>query len=222
MRLVQALAVIIVLAAVAAPVVAQTETALCLRVRAAPEADLTAAAAVEDGIIFGDIVVTEVVPCDAVAGPMASATPVSEVGTGAWDVPPIEVDPMTDDRRALVSLVAASGTFWNGDPYTLTIACADGSTELTVTWLWDLGPERLIDVDTRIGDGEVTREPWFNSGQATSYGGADTTFIESLFGGTELALRVDVPGESLGEATAGFDISGIENAVANVREACGW
>ena len=76
MRLVQALAVVIVLAAVAVPVVAQTETALCLRVQAAPDVDLTDAAAVEDGIIFGDIVVSEVVPCDAATAPQASATPV--------------------------------------------------------------------------------------------------------------------------------------------------
>ena len=48
MRLVQALAVVIVLAAVAAPVVAQTETALCLRVQAATDVDLTDAAAVEE------------------------------------------------------------------------------------------------------------------------------------------------------------------------------
>jgi hypothetical protein len=220
MRLVQALAVVIVLTTVPVPVVAQTETALCLRVQAATDVDLTDASAVQEGIVWGDIVVTEVVPCDATTAPMASATPVSDVGTGAWIVGPIEVDPMTDDRRALVSLVAESGTLWNGDPYTLTIACADGSTELRVTWLWDLGPERLVNVDTRIGDGEVTREPWFNDGQSTSYGGADTTFIESLFGETRLAHQVQVPGGS--PATAAFDISGIENAVASVREACGW
>jgi predicted dehydrogenase len=229
MRLVQALAVVIVLAAVAAPVVAQTETELCLRVRAAPEADLTDAAAVEDGIIFGDIMVTEVVPCDAATAPVSSATPASDVGTGAWVVGPIEVDPVTDDRRAQVSLTAASSTwtagsrtFWTGEPYTLTIECTDGSTRFTVTWLWDLGPERLIDVDTRIGDGEVTREPWFNSGQATSFGGAESEFIESIFGETELALRVDLARRGLGEADAVFDITGIENAVANVRETCGW
>ena len=220
MKLVQALAVVMVLAAVAVPAVAQTETALCLRVQAATDVDLTDASAVQEGIGTGEITVTDVLPCDAATAPMASATPVSDVGTGAWSVGPIEVDPMTDDRRALVSLVAESGTVWYGDPYTLTIECADGSTELTVTWLWDLGPERLIDVDTRIGDGEVTRESWFNDGQATSYGGADTTFIESLFGATRLAHEVKVHDGGL--ATAVFDITGIENAVAMVRQACGW
>ena len=224
-RLVQALAVVIVLAAVAVPVVAQTETALCLSVQAAPGVDLTDASAVQDGIGTGEILVTDVVPCEAATAPVASATAVADVGTGAWIVGPIEVDPMTDDRRALVSLVAASGTDWFGAPFTLTIGCTDGSTELAVSWLRsDLGPERLIDVDTRIGDGEVTTEPWFNAvtdtGTDTGYGGADTAFIESLFGETRLAHQVQVTDGSL--ATAVFDITGIENAVANVRETCGW
>ena len=126
----------------------------------------------------------------------------------------------TEQRRAQASLIAESGTVWYGDPYTLTIACADGGTQLTVTWLWQLGPERLIDVATRIGDGEVTTEPWFNDGQVTGYGRADRAFIESLFGETRLALEVKVP--DAGVASAEFDITGIENAVANVREACAW
>jgi hypothetical protein len=222
MRLVQALAVVIVLATVPVPVVAQTETVLCLKVHAATDVDLTDEAAVQEGIGTGEILVTDMLPCDAATAPVSSATPASDVGTGAWIIGPVEVDPMTDDRRAQVSVTAQSGAFYDGEPYTLVIACDDGSTQLTVTWLWDLGPERLIDVDTRVGDGEVTREPWFNSGQATSFGGAESRFIESLFGETELALRVDVPGESLGEATAVFDITGIENAVAVVREECGW
>jgi hypothetical protein len=207
-------------------VVAQTETALCLRVQVAPDVDLTDASAVQEGIGTGEILVTDVVPCDAVTEPAASAasaastTPASEVDTGAWIVGPIEVDPETDDRRTQASLVAASGTVWYGDPYTLTIACAEGSTHVTVTWLWQLGPERIIDVDTWIGDGEVTREAWFNDGQATRYGSAETTFIESLFGETRLAQQVAVPDAGL--AIAEFDITGIENAVANVRETCGW
>jgi hypothetical protein len=214
--LVHALAVVVVLAAVAAPVAAQTDTPLCLRVQAAPDVDLTDASVVQ----AGEILVTDVVPCDAVIPPVESGTPVSDVGTGAWVVGPVEVDPMTDERRARASLVAESGAVWYGDPYTLTIACADGSTQLTATWHWQLGPERLINVNTRIGDGEVTTEPWFNEGQATGYGHVDSDFVESLFGETRLALQIEVPDE--GPAIADFDITGIENAVANVREACGW
>jgi hypothetical protein len=211
----------IMLAALAAPVLAQTDADLCLTVQAAPGVDLTDASAVQDGIGTGEILVTAVVPCDAAAAPGATTAPVSEVGTGAWIVGPIEVDPMTDDRRAVASLVAASGTDWFGAPFTLTIGCTDGSTKLTVDWIREeLGPENLVNVDTRIGDGEVTTEPWFNGRHSTSYGGSETAFIESLFGQTQLAHRVQVTDGRL--ATAVFDITGIENAVANVRETCGW
>lgn len=219
MRFVQSLGVAIVLAAAAAPVVAQTDTNLCLRVQAAPEVDLTDASSVQDGIGTGKILVTEVVPCGAVAAP--STPPVSSVGTGAWDVRPIEVDPLTDDRSAIVYLAAGSGTMYSGAPITLMITCTGGSTDLSVDWGWTLAPDELIDVATRIGDGEVTTDGWFNVGRvATAYGGAETAFIKSLFGETQLALRLTTP-ESY-EITAVFDISGIENAVAYVRETCGW
>lgn len=220
MRLVPALAVVIVLAAVAVPVVAETETALCLRVQAAPEVDLTDAAAVEEGIVFGDIVVTEVVPCEGATAPMASATPVSDVGIGAWDVRPLEIDPMTDDPRALVYLTAESGTSRFGIPITLSIGCTDESTRLTVSWIDWLGRDDLIKVDTRIGDGPVTTDHWINTTETeTGYGGSDVAFIKSLFGETQLVLRTTTVD---GTITAVFDITGIENAVASVREACGW
>jgi hypothetical protein len=91
---------------------------------------------------------------------------------------------------------------------------------LSVGWGWKLGPEGTIDVDARIGDGEVTTEPWFNAtGWDTNYGGAESTFIESLFDETRLALQTTT--ES-GPVSAVFDITGIVNAVANVREVCGW
>jgi hypothetical protein len=170
----------------------------------------------------GEILVTGVVPCDGASAPPASPAPVSDGGTGAWVVGPIEENPVTGELRASASLSAAEGTVWFGDPYTLTITCDLGITDVIVTWLWNLGPERLVDVDTRIGDAEFTTEPWLNDGQATSYGRDDVAFIESLFGETRLAQQVGVPELGTEKAVAVFDISGIENAVANVREACDW
>jgi hypothetical protein len=220
MRTVRTLGVAIVLVAIAAPAVAQTETDLCLTVQTASDVDLTDATAVQDGIGTGEILVTGVVPCEGTTGPVASASPIADAGTGAWIVGPVEVDPMTDDRRALAHLEAETGTTSVGGPITLDISCAEGSTGLSVGWGWRLGSERLIDVDTRIGEGEVTTEPWFNStGWDTSYGGAESAFIQSLFGESRLALRLTT---EAGPVSAAFDITGIEDAVANVREVCGW
>ena len=225
MRSVKALAITIALAiastlAAAAPAVSQTDARLCLMVQASTDVNLTDASAVQEGIGTGDVLVTQVVPCDGGTTPSPSPTPVPDAETGAWSVAPIEVDLMTDDRRALVSLAAGGGVTGSGQPITLTIACMDGSTELTAGWGWDLGSERLIDVEQRIGDGHVTTERWFIVGDGTAYGGVDTSFIESLYGETRLVLRLMTNG--YGQSTAVFDISGIENAVAGVREACGW
>jgi type VI secretion system protein VasI len=203
----------------ALPASAQSEADVCLHVQAAPEVDLTDAAGFVAGIVSGDVVVTEVLPCEAVDKPMASATPTSEAGIGRWDVQPLEVDPMTDQPRAGVHLRAASGASRFGRPITLTIECTDEGTRLSVDWVDWLGPDELIDVETRIGDGPVTTDKWFNAETATVYGGSEVTFIKSLFGERRLALGT-TPVD--GPITATFDITGIENAVANVRAACGW
>jgi hypothetical protein len=220
MRTVRTLGVAIVLVAMAAPVVAQTDTDLCLRVQAAPDVDLSDAVAVQNAIANGVIQVTGVIACEGPAAPAGSAAPVPD--TGAWIVGPIEVDPVTDRRQAFLHLDAESGTTRAGRPIELWIACQGGSTELGVVWGWMLGSDSLIEVDTRVGDGAITTEPWLRStsGSSTSYGGADTALIESLFGETRLAHRVRLEDGSL--ITAAFDITGIEKAVANVRETCGW
>jgi hypothetical protein len=226
-RLAPVLAVIAVLGLMPGPVVAQQETELCLRVEVTGDVDLSDRSAVQEGVTTGEILVTDVLDCDAVASPAPeSQAPDSDVGTGAWVVGPIEVDPATGDRRASASLAAAEGTVWWGEPYTLTITCSLGIIDVAVTWLWELGPERLVDVETKIGDDQSTTEPWFNDGQSTSYGRDDEEFIQSLLGETLLSQQVALPQQVAVPqggmaAVAVFDISGIENAVANVREACG-
>jgi hypothetical protein len=221
-RLVPVLAVVAVLGLMAGPVVAQQETELCLRVELTGEVDLSDGSAVQEAVTTGEILVTDVLDCDAVASAPASQAPPSDVNTGAWIVGPIEDDPVTGARRASAALVAAEGRVWYGDPFTLTVRCDLGITDVIVTWYWQLGPERLVNVDTRIGDAEFTTEPWFNDGQATSYGRDDVAFIKSLFGETRLTQQVAVKEMGTDLAVAVFDISGIEDAMANVREACGW
>ena len=86
MRLVQALAVVIVLTTVPVPVVAQTETALCLKVQAAADRHLPMRRLSRRASARARSSVTDVIPCDATTAPVSSATPASDVGTGAWIV----------------------------------------------------------------------------------------------------------------------------------------
>jgi hypothetical protein len=217
-RSARVVAVVILLTAIAAPVTAQAEIALCLRVEAGSEVDLTDPAAIQDGISSGQILVSEVVPCEGVASPMASASQIPD--TGAWKVLHDETDQITGDRRVSVYLDAESGVSSLDLPTQLLIDCSEGELIAWVSWGWDLGPEPIIDVETRIGDGEPVTEPWFNEGEHTVYGKSDAAFITSLFG--ESRLAVGVATTEAGRVTALFDVTGIEAAVAGVREACDW
>ena len=217
-KVVRALAIGAMLVATGTPVAAQADTALCLRVQATSEVDLTDPSAVRDGIGSGEIVVTEVVPCETLTTALASASPIPD--TGAWKILYDETDQVTGDRRVSVYLDAVSGVSRLDLPIQLLITCSNHGVEAAVSWGWDLGPEAIIDVDTRIGDGEITTDPWFNEGEDTGYGRGDTVFIESLFGESQLAVKVTTP--EAGPISALFDIAGTEAAVAGVREACAW
>jgi type VI secretion system protein VasI len=100
------------------------------------------------------------------------------------------------------------------------IECTEGQVIAWVNWGWEVGPESIVNVETRIGDREPTMEPWFNEGELAVYGRSDTAFIESLFGESRLALGLTTT--EAGRVTALFDVTGIEAAVAGVREACDW
>ena len=130
--------------------------------------------AVQDSIAAGENTVTGVVPCEGRRPgrddrAVASAPAVSEAGTvHGWSDPSRSI-PMTDDRGHSSLLVAASGAVWCGqDPYTLTIACAGGSTELTVTWQLGSRARALIDVGLVWGMARSRRSPGSMPGRATT------------------------------------------------------
>ena len=218
-RVIRALVMVVLLGTIVAPVRAQGETAVCLQVETIGEVDLTDALSIQEGIRDGSVLVTDVVPCAADPAPVDSAPPVA--GTGAWQVLSDVTDSVTGDRRVTVILDAASGLTSRGRPIRLSIACADGWVVVAVDWGWNLGPGPHTDVQIRVGDGEVAVDPWHVKGEITNHGGSGIPFVKSLYGESRLALSV--PTRDAGQLSATFDITGIEEAVAGMREVCpGW
>lgn len=207
------------------PVAAQTATArpvdtpLCLVVRAAPDIDLENPVVVQTQIATGAIEVTDVVPCDGAAEPTA-APPAGD--TGMWVVGDIETDPLTDAPTAVLSLDASSGANAFGNAITLVIRCSNGDTELYAVWGDYLGSDTLVSVDTRVGDDEVSHDLWSSStdNTATFYWGDVVPFVRRLMAADRLVLKTTPYNAS--PVTAVFDLAGMENALANVREACDW
>ena len=184
------------------------------------------------GLADGTIQVVEVVPCAedlVLAESPAVEEPVGDEDTddavsatsGDWVIGDIESDPLTDEPTALLGLISESGTNAFGDPITLLIRCRNGETDLFISWgdYLGSGPAR---VTTRVGYGEPRARRWSLStdGTATFLTGDAISFVKNLIGETSLVAQTQPYRE--GNSKALFDLTGIEDALVNVREACNW
>lgn len=207
------------------PAAAQTATArpvdtpLCLTVRAAPDVDLENPVVVQTQIATGAIEVTDVVPCDGAAAPTA-APPTGD--TGAWIVGEIETDPMSDMPTTSTFIYSESGTNSSGEGIVFAIRCRDAETSAIAVWGDYMGSDDYVSVDTRIDDGPVESDLWgmSDTNNAAFYQGDAIALVRQLIDGDRLVIRAIPFGESA--ITAVFDLAGLDNALVNVREACGW
>jgi len=117
------------------------------------------------------------------------------------------------------------------------LRCQDGKTDLFIDWGEFISTQNRI-VEWRIGEAEAVTSEWNISTdyEATFFPGFTersatccpfiytthpvSTTIKAMFGEKLFVARVTPYAES--RMTAVFDITGIEHAVANVREACSW
>jgi type VI secretion system protein VasI len=192
---------------------AAVEEDLCLRVDPGigSLADLDT---VTLGFERGWIEILEVVPCDGGVG-------AGSVTAGDWDIGDLEQDPLTDEATAIAMLEAESGANRFGTPIGLLIRCSNGSTELFIAWQDYLGSDSPR-VQSRIGDAKPSDMRWnlSTSSDSTFYPKDAVAFVKSMFGESQFVAQTQPYSE--GNVTAVFNITGIEEAVVNVREACGW
>jgi hypothetical protein len=224
MKSAAALVLAALLVAGASPALAQTleEASLCLVVEAPADTDLANLDELRAGLASGTISVLDSRECGSQVAP--SPAPIEPVWvTVDWVVLDIVLDPLTAAEEATAILAAETGTSLLDTPVGLAIRCNDGKTELILTWgeiSYFLDEPLVV---TRIGDQPAEERHWnpsTSNTNATFYPGDDVAFIKSLFGESKFVARTTPL--SQGSITASFDIRGIENAVVNVREACGW
>lgn len=197
-------------AAAQSPEVA-TSRVLCITVTGAPDA--VTPGSLLAGLLNGSISLDAVGDCP----PSPTETPQPVGVTGAWIVGEIERDPLTDEPTAAAGLFAEDE---NG--VGLVIRCRPGKeTEAFINWGEYLGsdPPR---VTTRLDDDEPKERTWNAStdSRSTFYPLDPIEFIESLFGRRRLVAQTTPFNEA--PKTVVFTLAGVEEAVANVREACGW
>lgn len=136
-----------------------------------------------------------------------------------WEVE-FTVDPLTDARTARATLPALQGTGADGRPIQLLFICAAGRTDAFLDWGYYLPGQRevLLRLDDD-GPQPTFWEPEANSTRAR-YRNEGDVLARILVPRRRLVARVAPPRRD--PITAVFDLTGMDDAMTPLREACGW
>jgi hypothetical protein len=209
-------AVIVMLAMIAPSAVAQDreQSELCLVVESPVGLGLDDPAAIQAAVASGSVSIVGVVPCQSVSEAVT--------GTGDWVVGDIEPDPESGAPTAAAYLYATSGSSSRGNPALLMVRCpANGQPELAIDWDEDLGDGNPT-VETMVGTDDVDQRDWWPStvgATTTFYPGDAIGFVDELVSESWFVAKATPPGGT--PISAVFYLAGIEDALANVHEACG-
>jgi len=140
--------------------------------------------------------------------------------TGSWYVAPVTKDPLTDQSTMYIMVSAHSGKSEFGDSPALYIRCKDGNTEMYINWSTFIDTESAL-VTTRVGSAAASNQILsVSTDYESTFFFAPEDLIRSMFG--QETFIAQVTPYSANAITASFDITGIENAIFEVRATCDW
>jgi len=144
--------------------------------------------------------------------------PAETVKAGAWFVHRGK-SKLDDSPLIGVVTVAKKGK------HTLTLGCVENTTTARITFADAFfSSYRAITADYRIDDGKPRKQRFRPSTSRDTVGlwtgAVAIPFIKGLFGGTSLYVRA--PTHNGGYAIAEFDITGLAQSIAPLRDACHW
>jgi type VI secretion system protein VasI len=159
----------------------------------------------------------------------ATTTEPPAADKGAWIVQ-TEKSAMTDQTDVFATVFSEEvvNCGWNdGDRIQLTLRCMENTTSMifgTGCHMTSSEYNNYGDVDLRVDEQQARtvgfQESTNNRSLGLWNGGRSIPEIKRLFGGKKLLARMTPFSENAFTAT--FDISGVEEAVKSLREACGW
>lgn len=149
--------------------------------------------------------------------PQANSVPAQ--GVGKWEIAD-QTNPIDDTRTVVLALAADQGRPHLGDEIVLIIRCQSNQTNLYIDWEDFLGSE--AEVISRIGNLKAQTQYWNLStdAKATFFPGNPVDFIQALMQHNSFVAQVTPYSES--PVTAVFDTTGLQNAIAPLRQTCGW
>lgn len=139
---------------------------------------------------------------------------------GAWRVRK-DVDPLTDNPIYFATLFADTGKSRYGRPITLTVRCKNSLTELYVGWGSYLGSDDT-EVVYRIDKERPIQANWSNStdNKTTFFPGSPVETLKRLVDSTSFVASATPYNEN--PITATFNTLGAKEALAELRNGCGW
>lgn len=141
--------------------------------------------------------------------------------TGKWTIE-TDLSPIDDSKRVFLNLYAnerVGRNFMSSKPI-LFIRCENNKTELFIDWGGFVKMKRA-EMTIRIDKEPAVTTSWSMStdGQA-SFAPKPIALIKDMEYKDNLLVRIIPYAEN--PYTVNFDIKGLDNAIAPVREACGW
>lgn len=157
--------------------------------------------------------------------PTDSASPVDAV-KGAW-VTDVDVDPIDDSKRIIVSLPAKSGSSRFDGPVDFVARCASNSTQVYAIWHDYVGDDSnsVYDeykrIEVRVGDAPARTERWsVSTDKEATFAPSAIELLRKMKGAKRLVLRTTPYNEA--PVTAVFDLEGFDEAIGPIAEECGW
>ena len=103
----------------------------------------------------------------------------------------------------------------------LYLRCVNDVTDAFVSWERPVPAEDGIEVEYRVDEAKPAKELWMGgkNGQST-FVARPVLFVKRLVGSGKLAMSVQPKGET--RTLISFDLAGVDNVIAELRNACHW
>jgi type VI secretion system protein VasI len=138
---------------------------------------------------------------------------------GRWQTS-TETDPLTDKSVHRARVEAHEGRGKYGDAISLHVRCKSGKTEAYVNWSTFLGSDDIA-VTSRIDKSPAEKSNWsISTDHKASFMPKPLQTLKKFSGATTFVVNLTPYGEN--PVTAIFDISGAEEALKDIKQACSW
>jgi type VI secretion system protein VasI len=130
------------------------------------------------------------------------------------------VDPLTDERSARAMLPALEGRGVDDAPVQFIVECREGQTSVLLDWAQPVGDGNTIVIRLDADEPQDTFWEMARNRTTARYRSDGAPLARAIAPRRRMVARV-VP-SNREPVTAIFDLTGMPEAMAPVRDACGW